>query len=156
MYTEEIAYLKHLLDLEKVPITFQWFHRRAVRKKGGTETWGVHLLYDNGTNVVQIATKAYSYSFILDTIAHELRHVWQFHTGTARFEGRKIVWSGTEYFPEEKTYDKIRFPYRERPHEIDARGFAAAAALMFLEQSGKSERLIPLPTVKKSVASLFY
>lgn len=88
----------------------------------------------------------------LFTIAHELRHIWQFKTNTmtikydyinkrkySRAYGeyittmriqRTYIWTGTEYHP--KPVTTKRMSYDNKPQEVDANGFATYSRSKFL------------------------
>lgn len=152
MYTEEIAYIKYLLNIEGVHTKIQWYHRRPVKRRGTTETWGTHFIQGD-VHHLKIANYG-SYIFTVETLAHELRHVWQFARGIAKWEEQTyVVWAGTEYAPEPKRYNGITSDYKNRPHEIDARAFAEKAVQCVIGKYGTHNE--KLPTVKQSLSKLF-
>jgi hypothetical protein len=104
------------LDLDKV--SFSWIDRPDLNGKGnvGYATWD-----GLGKSEVRIATRRQYYQ-VLITLAHELRHCWQYQTRTLSFEGGVTYWRGSYYSREPETYKRL--VYRRRPQELDANAYA--------------------------------
>lgn len=75
-------------------------------------------------NHIRVATKL-PYEQVMDTLAHELRHAWQWQTGVLQNTNDYYRWKGTRFYTRKKVWK--RCVYEQRPQEIDARAYARYA-----------------------------
>lgn len=152
MYEREIALIKHDLGIEDLPVVVRlrdvaW----VTTNPRDPEAYGIHF-YDRAFNKhwISIAIR-HPYAVVLDTIAHEFRHAKQFHQGWVRLAGDTYTWTGTLYVPSFDSYTARNRKYKNRPHEIDARAYAAEAVKRLFPDAKQRERM----TTKQSTRNLF-
>lgn len=120
MFAEEIAAICADLGLDPTLVSWEWLAKPYLKKSRRWTTWGTCTSLGGQRSRCRIATRR-EYREIIVTIAHELRHSWQYANGVLAHQGGKTVWSGTQYAGP-KTYRAMR--YWNRPQEIDARRYA--------------------------------
>jgi hypothetical protein len=156
LYADEIAIILQDLGLPADHPVASYFKDKPYLKRGrnGSETWGWHSGNNRQAGTVKAATER-SYRAVLETIAHELRHEWQKFTGVLAWDGNRGKyggwhWSGTEHAPA-KSYSS-KYKYLNRPHEIDARAYAADAMERLFKDTTETKEP---RTVKAAVVALF-
>ncbi len=161
LYRDEIALILQDLGLPADHPVGRYFKDKPYLKKTRTKTTvGLHSGVAHTTGRVLMATQR-SPREVLETTAHELRHEWQTFTGVLTVgsyeRGKKKAkttvgwkWTGTVYAPE-KNYS-FSHDYWTRPHEVDARGYAAdVMERLFKDWNGPEGPR----TLKLAVAALF-
>lgn len=86
-----------------------------------TQTGGLTRRWDVNCNVsyeIWVRREGRTPDEILQTLAHELRHVWQYENG--KIDDRYGFWCGVDY------RDQVEF-HAELPEEIDADAYADTA-----------------------------
>lgn len=127
-----------LLKLSSQSISFDFqdkrFLAREVVVEGGDTSKAVGLTTrkTNGSYIISLATRQPD-ELVIITVAHELRHVWQFSNGVLSSEFKKQEkrwlnhWRGTPETPlanfTKKWYDSDG-DYIYSPEEVDARWWA--------------------------------
>lgn len=155
MYAQEIKLLLEDLQIEHVVIDFIWHPGVTLRRKG--KVYGTQIRMGD-RHTVKVATGG-ERKEVLDTLAHELRHVWQYATGTLdatykvrhKSGGWHWSWTGSMFVPGARQWS--RCPYRQRPHEIDARAYALDACARLFD--GKDLKVEPYRSSKQIVQDLF-
>ena len=121
MLEAEIQLIKRDLGIEDLDIRIEWVDTRWLsgRDSRNQRFTGSHQRIGN-YHRVRLATQQ-SYRELVKTLAHELRHAWQFREGGPAVwtEMGKVLWKGTE-FARPRVYRSEKVPYRQRPTEIDA------------------------------------
>jgi hypothetical protein len=124
MYEQEVARVKRDLGIENAVVQLTFTPERFAGKRN---RWGWHQPQKDGSHKVVVAYggkngKRRSYRNVVRTIAHELRHVWQYETkaqvDTKSGKSWVRTWTGSPLSPGSKTW--VKMPYRQQPHEIDA------------------------------------
>ncbi len=146
MYEAERAWCIADLAIQAVDLHWHITHRKFVRKQpggvGGKGTVGQAQLIVPGCWNVWLATDDVNYGEVVDTIFHELRHVWQWETGTIDDDAHLIVWKGTTFAPGRTWTSKGA--YKFAPYEVDARKYAADAVQRYL--AGRVRPKLVTPT----------
>lgn len=116
-------------------VELDWYFGRFTTMGGDA------LLYDKISDlyprygVVRVST-LYSHEYTINTIMHELRHIWQYYTGilqdvTIPYNKYKVLWNGILYDPIRLGKKTDLESYINQPWEIDARIYADQIERLF-------------------------
>lgn len=104
---------------------------RSIPKIRFVVTHNIALIgwYDYVTDTIYLV-KSIPKEWIPETIAHELRHVWQIRNGLLEFCDGVAYWKGMPY-----SYDFIQDPvnYIFLPWEVDAEDYAVSVAMSYIK-----------------------
>jgi hypothetical protein len=124
IYDEVTRKLRADLGLEDTPIVMIWVRKPYVERTKSFVTYGI-ASDERGTKVIRVATER-TPEEVCNTIAHELRHIWQYKNKVyyQMREGNQVwcYWMGSEFY-RVKTRFSPRLAYHLRPHELDCRAY---------------------------------
>lgn len=154
-YVEERAALSLYFALDGVAITWEMQNSAYVRYGRGNYTGLCSRFADSYTLKIALQNPRNS---VIDTIAHELAHVWQYVNKVLYVEydyrrGRLQYWKGTEFAPARPPAKSWK--YENSPEEVDARQRAREACRVLFgieprEPFGAREKLSALVLAKRS------
>lgn len=150
-YQEAIDLIRADLGLQDDPTPLRWrFHRgrtlpkmKQVGQLVVTRTSGGALVSAR----IEVATM-HGRPQVLNTIAHELRHLWQRTSGIYQYRDIGYYWSGTQFVPRPVHWK--RGTYGSEPQEIDAREYARTAVYRLFGHDTRVEEV-----ADEVVAALF-
>lgn len=145
-YAPEIAAIIADLDIGDLTITWEWVQAKYVDPR---RKWvGSHEMLANGTHRVKIALRYADDKERIKTIAHELRHAWQFDRRICiRLKTSRYDWKGTQFVGPRTNYRRVGGKARlELAEEIDARGYEKDAWARLFE--GKRTTAVFVPATR--------
>ncbi len=155
MYDREAQLIIEDLGIGKMRFEFEWYAGAVV--PGTKRTVGFSTTKDDGiTTLIQVACGR-AYRKVMRTLAHELRHSWQSHTGVYVVRSGQCIWRGSSFVAQPakwKDFDPVRMAsrdydrYRNQPHEADARAYADDAYTRLFE-GREPQRRQPARNVSK-------
>lgn len=132
-YETEIRLLSEDLGLAAIGAvepTWAFYRRTSLPRSKPVGLATIVTDGNNGNRVIRAKIEiasGYPRPQVINTIAHELRHLWQRTSGTHQRRERGYYWSGTQFYPRAVLW--TRGSYGSEPQEIDAREYARSATL---------------------------
>ena len=108
------------LQITDREIIWKWDYYANSRYKG-TCGWP-----EGKWHTITLNRRFYGDRSLLETIAHELRHVWQMKQGLLTIKKCVVTWKGETKHAYRKR-NKLYLEWKERPEEIDAIAYAKDA-----------------------------